>query len=73
LEVVAGVVSGKQDKEVASDLHISRHCVRMHLHNVYRRLRIAGRHDLLVWALQHDLVKVGDLRINTLHLHPWMA
>jgi two-component system nitrate/nitrite response regulator NarL len=46
--VVRAVLSGHSNKEVASRLDIAEHTVAVHLHNIYGKLNLRGRYDLLI-------------------------
>ena len=46
-EVIAGVLKGLTNKEIAGTLHISAHTVKNHLYKVYQKLGIKTRHQLV--------------------------
>jgi DNA-binding NarL/FixJ family response regulator len=56
LEVVAGVVSGLQNKEVAKKLGVSEDTVKHHISNVFDKLGVSNRLELALFAVSHGLV-----------------
>jgi DNA-binding NarL/FixJ family response regulator len=56
LETVRMVARGLGNRLIADRLSISRGTVRVHLHNVYRKLKVAGRLALILYAREKQLV-----------------
>jgi len=56
LQVVGMVVKGARNKEVAEKLFISEGTVKIHLHNIYEKLSVAGRVELILYAQKRSLV-----------------
>ena len=56
MELVRLAASGLRNKEIARRLGISQGTVKMHLHNVYRKLGIDSRVSLAVYARTKDLL-----------------
>lgn len=50
LEVVRGVARGLRNRQIASELAINEGTVKIHLHNACRKLHVAGRLALSVYA-----------------------
>lgn len=50
--VAALLMEGKSDKEIATDLSISVHTIRFHLTNIFRKLDVTGRMDLVIQLLK---------------------
>ncbi len=50
LEVVRRAARGLRNRAIAAELHIAEGTVKMHLHNIYEKLGVAGRVELLLWA-----------------------
>lgn len=46
VEIAVLVAAGKQNKQVASELRLSRHTVESHLKNIYGKLQIQSRTEL---------------------------
>jgi DNA-binding NarL/FixJ family response regulator len=54
-EVLNLVAKGASNKEIATDLFISEHTVKTHLHNIMRKLRVANRSQVAAYAIQASL------------------
>jgi DNA-binding NarL/FixJ family response regulator len=52
LEVLRLVASGKADKEIATALRISVRTVRYHVSNIFRKVKVSTRAELIVVALR---------------------
>ncbi len=51
---VAGLVSkGLSNKEVASQLFVTEKTVKFHLTNIYKKMNVKSRAQLIVWCLPH--------------------
>lgn len=55
-QVLAGVVEGKTNRQIANDLFISVHTVRRHLQNIFPKLGVTSRAAATAYAIRHDLV-----------------
>lgn len=47
LEVLALVADGKTYKQIAAQLHVSTETVKMHLKNIYRKLKVSNKIEAL--------------------------
>jgi DNA-binding NarL/FixJ family response regulator len=56
LEIVGMVTQGLRNKGIADRLFISEGTVKIHLHNIYEKLGIDGRLELVVYAREKGLV-----------------
>ena len=56
LEVVRLVVKGTKNKEIAEKLFISEGTIKIHLHNIYEKLNVKGRVELILFAQKRGLV-----------------
>jgi two-component system, NarL family, nitrate/nitrite response regulator NarL len=56
LETVRLVNEGLRNKEIAERLSITEGTVKIHLHNIYEKLEVTGRAQLLLYATRHGLV-----------------
>jgi DNA-binding NarL/FixJ family response regulator len=56
LEIVRMVAQGLRNKTIAERLSISEGTVKVHLHNIYEKLEIGGRLELVLCAQQKGLV-----------------
>ena len=55
-QVVALVATGRTNREVAAELHISDKTVARHLSNVFAKLGLSSRAAATAYAYEHDLV-----------------
>ncbi|MCU1504431.1 MAG: hypothetical protein JWM12_3785 [Ilumatobacteraceae bacterium] len=55
LRVTRLVASGSTNRQVAQQLHVSRHTVDFHLRQIYRKLGIGSRVQLAGLAFEHRL------------------
>jgi DNA-binding CsgD family transcriptional regulator len=46
-EIILKVVQGKSNADIAGELFISLATVKTHLHNIYRKIDVDSRYDLL--------------------------
>lgn len=52
-EVAAAIVTGRTNKEVASKLFVTEKAVKFHLTNIYRKLRVKSRAQLIVFCVSN--------------------
>ena len=57
LEIIQCLGQGMPDKEIARQLSITRHGVRYHLNNIYRKTGTLGRAEAVHWATRQGLVR----------------
>lgn len=55
LEIVRQVVEGLRNKEIAERLSITEGTVKIHLHNIYEKLGVTGRSQLILHATREGL------------------
>lgn len=55
-EIVQMVAQGLRNKAIGERLSISEGTVKIHLHNIYEKVKVEGRLELVLWAQQHGLV-----------------
>jgi two-component system nitrate/nitrite response regulator NarL len=55
LEIIAAVVAGYTNKDIAQRFSISEHTVKNHLTNIFDKLGLSNRLELLLYALEHRL------------------
>jgi DNA-binding NarL/FixJ family response regulator len=56
IEIASAVATGLRNKAIANRLNISEGTVKVHLHNIYQKLELDGRHALAIYAREHGLV-----------------
>jgi DNA-binding NarL/FixJ family response regulator len=56
LEIVHMVAQGLRNKQVADRLFISEGTVKIHLHNIYEKLKVDGRVELVLYARDKGLI-----------------
>lgn len=57
LEVLAMLVQGDSNDQIAAKLYISRNTIRHHVHNILNKLGAVNRTEAVALALQHNLVE----------------
>jgi DNA-binding NarL/FixJ family response regulator len=56
LDIVRAIASGLRNRAIAERLQVTEGTVKVHLHNIYRKLGLDGRLALMVYARGHGLV-----------------
>ena len=56
LEMVGMVARGLRNKEMSERMNISEGTVKIHLHHIYRKLKVENRVDLILYAQSKRLV-----------------
>jgi two-component system, NarL family, nitrate/nitrite response regulator NarL len=67
MEIVQLVAQGFQNKEIGKKLSISENTVKNHLHNIFDKLGVSDRLELMLYAVHHRLI---DKPEETLALTP---
>jgi len=52
-EVASIVAKGMTNKEVAQKLFVTEKTVKFHLTNIYKKLQVKSRSQLIVWCVPH--------------------
>jgi DNA-binding NarL/FixJ family response regulator len=55
-EIVLMVAQGLRNRSIGERLSISEGTVKIHLHNIYEKVKVNGRLELVLWAQEHGLV-----------------
>jgi DNA-binding NarL/FixJ family response regulator len=55
IEIVQLVAAGLRNKDIARRLTVTEGTVKVHLHNIYTKLGVDGRMELLMYAREHGL------------------
>ena len=61
LEVVGMIVQGMRNKEIAARLCVSEGTIKTHLHNVYHKLKLSGRVELILLRPGNGLGLAGSV------------
>jgi DNA-binding NarL/FixJ family response regulator len=56
LDIFYMVSSGLRNKQIAEQLRIADGTVKIHLHNVYQKLRLTGRMQLMLYAHRQEII-----------------
>src|ERR1700727_2223837 len=65
-EVAELVSKGLSNKEVASQLFVTEKTVKFHLTNIYKKMSVKSRAQLIVWCVPHvDFVSTGNAQAAT--------
>ncbi len=57
LDIVRMICEGRRNRKIAEGLSISEGTVKVHLHNIYEKLGLEGRMELVLYARQRGLVE----------------
>ena len=60
LQVVAAVVAGYPNKDIAQRFSLSEHTVKHHLSRIFSKLNVSNRLELALFAMEHRLVAEGN-------------
>ncbi len=64
-EVAELVSKGLSNKEVANQLFVTEKTVKFHLTNIYKKMNVKSRAQLIVWCLPHLGFVESEIRENT--------
>lgn len=59
LDVLCLIVAGGTNKEIATQLHISVHTVKNHIHHILDKLQVSNRHEAAEVAVKKRLINSG--------------
>jgi DNA-binding NarL/FixJ family response regulator len=63
-EVLTLISQGKTNQEIADALFISLHTTKVHVRSILSKLNLDSRTAAATFALQHNLVERGGLRVE---------
>ena len=63
-EVAELVTKGLSNKEVANQLFVTEKTVKFHLTNIYKKMNLKSRAQLIVWCMPHLSFTENDASIN---------
>jgi len=55
LEIVKLIASGKPNKDIASKLGITEATVKVHMKNLFKKLKLKSRVEVAMWAVEHKV------------------
>jgi len=58
-EIVQGLARGESNKEIARDLGVAESTVKIHVQNILKKLNLASRVQVAVYAVEHRLTEAG--------------
>lgn len=62
-EIICHVITGKSEKQIAIDLHISVSCIRKQLHRAGHKLGASGgRANIVAVAIARDIITLTEVR-----------
>jgi DNA-binding NarL/FixJ family response regulator len=61
MDIVAAIVAGESNKEIAARLSMGEHTVKHHLSSIFDKTGVFSRLELAVFAINHGLVQ-GERR-----------
>jgi DNA-binding NarL/FixJ family response regulator len=70
LEIVQLVAQGFQSKEIGKKLVISENTVKNHIRNIYEKLGVSDRLELVLYAIHHRLIEKPDGKLALTLLSP---
>ena len=70
LEIVQLVAQGFQNKGIGEKLFISEQTVKNHLHNIFDKLGVSDRLELMLYAIHHRLIDEPSGNVSGLTLQP---
>ena len=53
IEILTMTASGATNTEIANELYISRHTVKSHLYNIYKKIEVSSRLQAALWAAEN--------------------
>ena len=63
-EVAELVTKGLSNKEVANQLFVTEKTVKFHLTNIYKKMSVKSRSQLIVWCMPHMSFQEADTEIR---------
>jgi DNA-binding NarL/FixJ family response regulator len=60
MEVVQLVAQGFHNKEIGGKLFISEQTVKNHLHNIFDKIGVSDRPEMMLYAIHHCLIEKPD-------------
>jgi DNA-binding NarL/FixJ family response regulator len=58
-QIMRLVAQGQRNKEIGQNLFISEQTVKNHLHNIFDKLGVSDRLELVLYAMHHHLIETG--------------
>jgi DNA-binding NarL/FixJ family response regulator len=64
IEIVAAIVQGQSNKEIANAFGVREDTVKHHLTSIFSKVGVGTRLELALFALDHNLVLKGALKLE---------
>ena len=64
LDIIRRLADGHSNKTIAKELSITEATVKVHLKTVLRKMGVANRTQVAIWAVQHGVVKATSMNGN---------
>ncbi|MGY2701512.1 MULTISPECIES: helix-turn-helix transcriptional regulator [unclassified Nocardioides] len=65
LDVLAGVVAGQTNQEIADDIYLSINSVKSYVRSAYRKIGVTSRSQAVLWMFEHAFeVPLGDADVG---------
>lgn len=61
MEILRAMARGESTRQIAETLRISERTVRNHAYNIYKKMRVDGRNQAVLFAVRRGLVDLGSL------------
>jgi two-component system, NarL family, nitrate/nitrite response regulator NarL len=70
MQIVQLVTQGFQNKEIGKELFISENTVKNHLHNIFDKIGVSDRLEMMLYAIHHRLIDKPNGRLALTSLSP---
>lgn len=64
IAVLRLVAHGKENSEIADDLHLSQHTIRNYIFSISQKANVSKRYRLAIYAIKAGIVHLDDIQMN---------